>query len=119
MMIVFAPRETDPRETRAPLTPDTAKKLVELGLEVEVECGIGGHCDHPDGQYEEAGCKLVNDRDGALGRADFVFRVRKPDCRACRMRSRILGGRSPNCSELPPSSPSSPWPPGPESRAEF
>ncbi len=78
-MIVFAPRETDPRETRAPLTPVTAKNLTELGLEVQVESGIGEHCDHPDSEYEEAGAKVIGARAGALGKADFVFRVRKPD----------------------------------------
>ena len=78
-MIVFAPRETDPRETRAPLTPVTAKKLTELGLEVQVESGIGERCDHPDSEYEEAGAKVSGARAGALGKADFVFRVRKPE----------------------------------------
>ena len=77
-MIVFAPRETDPRETRASLTPDTAKKLTDLGLEVQVEAGIGGRCDHPDFQYVEAGAKVAGDRAAAMGAADFVFRVRKP-----------------------------------------
>jgi NAD(P) transhydrogenase subunit alpha len=78
-MIVFAPRETDPRETRAALIPETAQKLVELGLEVQVESGIGDKADHPDSQYEDAGAKVVTDRAAALGGADFVFRVRKPD----------------------------------------
>ncbi len=77
-MIVFAPRETDPRETRAALTPETAKNLTDLGLEVQVETEIGGRCDHPDAQYEEAGAKVVTDRAAALAGADFVFRVRKP-----------------------------------------
>ncbi len=78
-MIVFAPRETDPRETRAPLTPDTAKKLVELGFTVRVESGTGARCDHPDPQYREAGAEVVNDRAAASGEADFVLRVRRPE----------------------------------------
>ena len=78
-MIVFAPRETDPRETRAALTPDTAKKLTGLGFEVRVESGIGASCDHPDAQYKEAGATVVDARDSALGEADCVLRVRKPD----------------------------------------
>ncbi len=77
-MIVFAPKETDPRETRAALTPETAKKLVGLGLEVQVESGLGGRCDHPDPQYSEAGATVISDRAAALAGADFVFRVRKP-----------------------------------------
>ena len=77
-MTVFAPRETDPRETRAPLTPVTVQRLVELGLEVQVEAGIGAQCDHPDCEYEAAGGKVISGRDAALAEADFVFRVGKP-----------------------------------------
>ena len=78
-MIVFAPRENDPGETRAPLTPITVKGLVEMGLEVQVEAGLGEKCDHPDAEYESSGAKITSDRDTSLGNADFVFRVSKPD----------------------------------------
>lgn len=77
-MIVFAPKETDSRETRAALTPFTVKRLVDIGLEVEVESEIGIKCDHPDSQYTEAGANVIGDRGAALANADFVLRVRKP-----------------------------------------
>lgn len=61
------------------MTPDSAKKLVDLGVEVQVESGLGARCDHPDTQYSDAGAKVVTDRSGALSAADFVFRVSKPE----------------------------------------
>ena len=77
-MIVFAPKESDPRETRAALNPETAKKLVGLGYEVCVESGIGEASGHVDADYEGAGAKVSPDRAGQLGGADFVVRVNKP-----------------------------------------
>ncbi|MBC2593011.1 Re/Si-specific NAD(P)(+) transhydrogenase subunit alpha [Ruficoccus amylovorans] len=79
MKTVFAVRETDPRETRAALIPELAKKLAALGLKVQVESGLGARADLPDGLYREAGAEIVTDRDAALAAADIVLRVRKPD----------------------------------------
>ena len=77
-MIIFAPKETDSSETRAALTPTTVKRLVDIGLEVEVESGIGAGCDHSDIEYSESGAKIVTDKGSSLSNADFIFRVRKP-----------------------------------------
>ncbi len=41
MIEIFAPKETDPRETRTSLVPDTVKRLVQLGAKVFVESGAG------------------------------------------------------------------------------
>ena len=40
-MKISVPKETHPGETRAPLTPESAARLVKLGAQVEVEAGIG------------------------------------------------------------------------------
>ncbi|MDA0990889.1 MAG: NAD(P)(+) transhydrogenase (Re/Si-specific) subunit alpha, partial [Verrucomicrobia bacterium] len=40
-MKIFVPKETAVGETRVPVIPDSVKKLVGLGAEVEVESGIG------------------------------------------------------------------------------
>ncbi|MDF1851799.1 MAG: NAD(P) transhydrogenase subunit alpha [Verrucomicrobiales bacterium] len=77
-MKIFAPKETDPIETRASLDPAAVKKLIGLGAEVVVEAGIGARCDHPDASYEEAGATVSDDRSGELGSADIVTRIRKP-----------------------------------------
>lgn len=77
-MKIFAPKETDPIETRASLDPAAVKKLVGLGAEVIVESGLGLLSDHPDSSYEEVGATVTADRAGSLGSADLVTRVRKP-----------------------------------------
>lgn len=77
-MKIFAPKETDPIETRASLDPAAVKKLTDLGAEVVVEAGIGALCDHPDSSYEEAGAAVSSDRSGELGSADIITRIRKP-----------------------------------------
>ena len=77
-MLIFAPKETDPNEPRAAVTPDTAARLVKLGATVAVESGIGGGAFYPDATYEKAGAAIRSDREDALREADLVLRVRKP-----------------------------------------
>jgi NAD(P) transhydrogenase subunit alpha len=77
-MIIFVPKELDERETRCALNPDSTKKLIGLGFEVQIESNTGLLSDHPDADYETAGAKIVTDRGAALGAADYVLRVNKP-----------------------------------------
>src|SRR6266568_1970943 len=48
-MRIFVPKETAPDEKRAPVVPETAKKLAALGAEVAVETGIGASIHLSDG----------------------------------------------------------------------
>ncbi|MDR3458539.1 MAG: Re/Si-specific NAD(P)(+) transhydrogenase subunit alpha [Verrucomicrobiae bacterium] len=77
-MKISVPRETYPGETRAPLTPDSAAKLVKLGAQVEVEAGLGLTAGFLDEAYTKAGATLVTDRKALLGSGDIVLRLRKP-----------------------------------------
>jgi H+-translocating NAD(P) transhydrogenase subunit alpha len=77
-MRIFAPKETDPVETRASLDPAAVRKLIGLGSEVVIEAGLGSRCDSPDTAYEAAGAVVTKDRSAALAAADLVIRVRKP-----------------------------------------
>ncbi len=77
-MICYVPAETSPGELRAPLTPTTTAALVQLGLEVQVDPGIGLASRYADADYTAAGAKLVEDPAAALRGADLVLRVRKP-----------------------------------------
>jgi len=76
-MKLFVPAETHPDEPRAALDPAAAKKLVDLGLEVSVESGIGRRSGHPDDAYREAGATVVESPSPAAS-ADLVLRVRPP-----------------------------------------
>jgi len=77
-MKISVPRETHPGETRAPLTPDSAAKLVKLGAQVEVEAGLGAAAGFPDEAYTKAGATLATDRKALISSGDIVLRLRKP-----------------------------------------
>jgi NAD(P) transhydrogenase subunit alpha len=76
-MLIAAPTETDPGETRVAATPETIKKLIGLGAETAIEHGAGAKAGFPDVDYVSAGARLVS-ADEALG-ADVVLKVRRPN----------------------------------------
>jgi NAD(P) transhydrogenase subunit alpha len=78
-MRVGAPRETWPGELRAALVPAGVKKLKGLGVEIDVEAGIGAGARLGDQEYRAAGASVVSDRQGLLQSADVVVRVRRPE----------------------------------------
>ena len=71
-------REREPHETRVAATPETVKKLVELGAVVSVEKGAGDGSRFPDAEYKEAGAKISATADAALKGAEIVLTVRRP-----------------------------------------
>ncbi len=77
-MKISVPKETQPGETRAPLTPDSTAKLVKLGAQVEIEAGLGLAAGFADDAYTKAGATLTGDRKALLGSGDLVLRLRKP-----------------------------------------
>ncbi len=77
-MKISVPKETQPGETRTPLTPDGAARLVKLGAQVEVEAGLGLRAGFADAAYTAAGATITADRTALLGSGDLVLRVRKP-----------------------------------------
>lgn len=77
-MKISVPKETQSGETRTPLTPDSAAKLVKLGAQVEVEAGLGLGSGFADAAYTAAGAKITSDRKALLGSGDIVLRLRKP-----------------------------------------
>jgi NAD(P) transhydrogenase subunit alpha len=77
-MKIAVPCEIHPGETRAPMTPEGAAKLVKLGAQVEVQPGLGLAAGFSDDAYVKAGATLVPDRKALLQSADVVLRLRKP-----------------------------------------
>ena len=77
-MRIFVPKEIDPTETRVPMLPGVAGKLVGLGAKIEVEQGLGGGLNYNDSDYEQAGASISSNRTRSLKDADLVMRVRKP-----------------------------------------
>src|SRR6202012_3334307 len=77
LMLIAAPAETDPGETRVAATPETVRKFVGLGAEVAIEHGAGAKSGIPDAEYTSAGARLASAEE-ALG-ADVVLKVRRPN----------------------------------------
>ena len=77
-MRIFVPKEIHSTERRVPLLPSGAAKLAGLGIEIEVEQGLGVPLNCTDSLYEKAGAKISSDRAGSMATADLLLRVRKP-----------------------------------------
>lgn len=77
-MQIFVPKEKAAEERRAPMVPETVKKLTSLGAGLVVEKGIGAAIHRSDAEYEAAGAQVIDDRVRGLREADMVLRLRKP-----------------------------------------
>ncbi|MGI6637527.1 MAG: NAD(P) transhydrogenase subunit alpha [Desulfobulbus sp.] len=71
-------KETHPSETRVPLVPATAEKLVKLGAELLVETETGVSCRFTDDHYSTVGARVETSRETLLREADIILRLRKP-----------------------------------------
>ena len=52
-------REND-AENRVSIVPNSIKKLIKAGFEVNIETGAGERSNHSDSEYETMGAKVVN-----------------------------------------------------------
>jgi NAD(P) transhydrogenase subunit alpha len=77
-MKISVPKELQPGETRAPLTPDSAAKLVKLGAQVEVEASVGRAAGFAADAYTKAGATVTSDRKALVSSGDIILRLRKP-----------------------------------------
>ena len=66
-------------EPRIGLTPETVKKLVKAGAEVTIRSGAGNRSHFSDQDYAAAGAKIAKSDAEAVGNADIVLTVRRPD----------------------------------------
>jgi NAD(P) transhydrogenase subunit alpha len=78
MPVLAVTRERRAGETRVAVTPDAARKLIALGLDVVVETGVGAGAAAPDADYLAAGAKVFPTAAEALKNADLVLKVRGP-----------------------------------------
>lgn len=72
-------KERRRHETRVAATPETVKKLVQLGLTVAVEAGAGAGASISDAQYRAAGAEVAHSAPTTLTGADIVFAVQLPE----------------------------------------
>lgn len=76
-MKIAIPKERRAGETRVAASPDTVKKYVQLGFDVQVESGAGAGASIADARYVEAGATIAADAAAAFD-ADVVLKVQRP-----------------------------------------
>ena len=79
MVIVGVPKETADLEKRVALIPETVAKLVEKGLDVQVEKDAGLASNYLDESYREAGATIVDNRSELFSSADILIAIQTPD----------------------------------------
>jgi H+-translocating NAD(P) transhydrogenase subunit alpha len=77
-MKIAIPRERRKDEARVAASPDTAKRMVTMGLEVAVETGAGAGSAFPDSAYQTVGASIAPDQAAAFAGADIVLKVQRP-----------------------------------------
>ncbi len=77
-MQIAIPRERREGERRVAATPDSVKKLVQLGATVRVETGAGAASAVTDDAYRAAGAEIAADYASTVAGAAIVLKVRRP-----------------------------------------
>ncbi|MFA0810954.1 Re/Si-specific NAD(P)(+) transhydrogenase subunit alpha [Microbulbifer epialgicus] len=77
-MIIAIPRETAEGEARVAATPDSIRRLRNLGFSVAVERGAGNKARFTDEAYAEAGAEIREDMQKCLVDANVVLKVQPP-----------------------------------------
>ena len=77
-MIIGIPKELVSEDPRAPIIPETVKKLCGLGAELIIEKGCGESICFKDEDYQDAGAKILIDRNELLAGSDIIMRLNKP-----------------------------------------
>ncbi len=77
-MLIGIPKEIEVGERRVALTPESARHLIELGYQLEIEQGAGAAANFDDEEYQKAGVTLVDDPRHLWRTADIIMKVRPP-----------------------------------------
>lgn len=78
-MIIGAIQESNRDEQRVAATPDSVKKLIQLGYDVVVESGCGRAANFPDELYQQAGASVLSNRTSVLEKSDITIKVETPE----------------------------------------
>ncbi len=77
-MIIAIPKEITLGEKRVAATPDSVRRLIKKGFEIQIEAGAGAGADFPDTAYESVGAKIIADAETLYGGGDLVLKVMCP-----------------------------------------
>jgi alanine dehydrogenase len=77
-MRIGVPKEIKNHEYRVGLTPPSVAELVAAGHQVMVETQAGNGIDFEDGDYVEAGAKILPNADEVFDQAEMIVKVKEP-----------------------------------------
>ncbi len=78
MARIFVPQEVRPGEQRVAAVPETVKKLVQSGFEVEIQTQAGAGAGFPDAAYEAVGATIASSVTASMRAADVVLKISEP-----------------------------------------
>ena len=78
-MRIAVPRESRAGERRVAVTPETTRRLTQLGFTVAIEAGAGTAASFGDDDYRLAGAEIVADAKELWGSGDIILKVQPPD----------------------------------------
>ncbi len=74
-MIIASTLENKDYEKRISITPEIAKKYINLGFEVHLSKSYGNHLGIDEKEYTDIGVKLVNDNKNLIENADIIIQM--------------------------------------------
>ena len=72
-MIIVSVSENKNLEKRISITPEIAKKYINLGLEVQLSKNYGKHLGFKEKEYNELGVKFIDDDKKLIENADIII----------------------------------------------
>lgn len=75
---IAVPKERRDHERRVAATPDTVKKLIQLGFDVTIEKDAGLESRIPDSAYAAVGATIAPDASAVYAKADIIFKIQRP-----------------------------------------
>jgi alanine dehydrogenase len=76
--VIGLPKEIKDMEGRVSMQPDGVAELVHYGNEVYVQAGAGDGAGFSDGEYDEAGARVVDGPEEVFEAADLIVKVKEP-----------------------------------------
>jgi len=77
-LIIAIPKTTTPDEARVAASPETVRKLAELGCEIKIEAGAGINAAVTDDMFKEADAIIVKSAEDACKDASIILSVQPP-----------------------------------------
>ena len=74
-MKVISVSENKKIEKRIAITPDVAKKYINLGFEVCLPENYGTHLGISDNEFKESGVKIIIEENELINKADIIVQV--------------------------------------------